>query len=63
MNRTSEVWYDGRKMLYYGRLGDQVVFGDNKQDVENKIDELKKDLSMCDDCDLAHPNCNKCIGA
>ena len=34
-----------------------------QQEVEKKIDELKKDLNMCDDCDLAHPNCNKCIGA
>ena len=63
MNRNSEVWYNSVKMIWYGRLGEQMVTGGNKQEVEQKIEELKKDLNMCDDCDLAHPNCNKCIGA
>jgi len=63
MNTTSEIWYNKARMIYYGRLGDKIVSAGSQAEVEQKIEELKKNLSICDDCDLAHPNCNRCIGA
>jgi len=64
MNINSEIWYDRIKMIYYGRLGDKIITSGNKKEIEKKIEELKKDLSMCDDCDpINNPMCNKCIGA
>jgi hypothetical protein len=65
MNKRAEFWViTAPRTKYYGRVGDTIVSADNKKEIEEKIEKLMQDLSMCDDCDpIKNPMCGKCLGA